>query len=855
MSIIPGAPLPIPPLYNIAPELLITGALRNHTVYITGSVSGEIGRHDWTGHSIGQQSIPYLTQPQVGEYIFIHQCKTGGGPETCSHKSNGFSHRVVAEPTPLPIPSVTVPMHTCADGIGLANLVPGARVYAYLRPENQLVLDEVIKSSTTGYYHLKDGVTYTAGSTLEIWQSTKRQDGPHLNPPSVIDQSPPYTNPLDPVKYYLPALCMNSVHFDNMLNGASVNFNAPECWWTGTFHSKDPSQRAYTLTPACANVNVWTKPGRFEAWQSFPRCDLKSEVVGVDIQEMDPVIPLSIAVPTLDYFCTGTVSLTLYAEVFFAPELLRVERYVGDELDDAFWWPIKEQGYITLEIPQEWTQPDPRGAVSLDFKLAVDTTDSECQKRVTAKYYSDVYGHRLPLDVSEKGRSAPSPRLYPDTVYSCTRFLILNNAFIGSEVQIRGEGDSIHSPWTTIRDKSQVIYLYDQDLKPNSNVRAFVRGCGANKNSEAIKVIALKDRLPQPTLEPLRPGETEIVAGGLVFGARLEVWISPDGQQPTTHDQENRRWAPEYEATSSSLLLKLNFPLKRGWKVNVIQTLCSEAQSTLNDLSTYATVTPATLSISVQSNQPPLKKGQQYGIYIHAVDSQKPSVRNSPRFAPVTLDAGVSGSFSFGSYQSFYVAPSSPLTRVTGTVPANDYHEAASFSIALTAADPTSISLTLQTEGTTFSTFLLLTVDPRNPICTYTLSSIEYSAAPDWTNGRTYTVDGASRPSPRGTLFVANLELPMPAGGAQARKLGAAGKATYSISGPGECAGKSLTDVYFSFDGFIGDARTSGKFCVKWSAAFSYVNSGDGVSLVRKWAFGTQTPPETLNPGMGMRDC
>ncbi|KAK3987389.1 hypothetical protein QBC44DRAFT_360882 [Cladorrhinum sp. PSN332] len=855
MSILPGAPLPILPIYNIAPELLITGALRNHTVFITGSVSGEIGRHDWTSYSAGQQSIPFLAPPQVGEYIFIHQCKTGGGPETCSHKSNGFNYQVLPEPAPLPIPSVTIPMHTCADGIGLANLIPGARLRAYLQPQNQLVLDQVIKSSTTGYYHLKDGITYTGGSTLDIWQTTKRQDGRHLDPPSIIDHSPPYTNPLDSVKFNLPVLCMNSVHLDNMLNGATVVFNAPECRVSGTFKSADPTQRAYTLTPACANVDLWTKPGRFDVYQSFPRCDLKSEVVGVDIRDVDSVLPLSIATPTLDRFCTGTTSLTLRLEqVFFTPELLRVERYVGDQLDDAFWWPVTETGEITLEIPYPWTQPDSRGPVSLDFLMALDTTDSVCQKKVTAKYYSEFSGHRLPLDVSEKGANAPAPRLYPDTVFSCSRILVLGNGYVGSEVQIQDTEGTAYSNWVTVRDKSQMLHLF-QDLKPNSVARALVRGCGAGKESNAIKVIPLTNRLPQPLLEPLRPGDTEIVASNLVFGAKLEIWISEKGNQPSIYDAQNRRWAPQYQATSTSLILKLNLPLKRDWKVNVIQTLCSDAQSTPNTLSTYSTVTPATLSITVESNTPPLKKGQQYGIHIHAVDSQKPNIKNSPRFNQITLDAGVSSPFSFGSYQSFFVPPSSPLTRVTGTIPGNEYHHPASFTIALTRADPTSISLTLAAEGTQFSTFLLLTVDPLNPICTYTLSSVVYTVRPDWTGGREYTISGSPTSSPRGTIFVANQELPMPQGTPRERNLRASAKAVYDITGPGQCSGLKLQDVGFSFDGFIGDARESGKFCVKWSAAFSYVNSGDGVSMVRRWAWGVKTPPELESPGAGMRDC
>ncbi|KAK4159506.1 hypothetical protein QBC43DRAFT_373750 [Cladorrhinum sp. PSN259] len=857
MSILPGAPLPIPPIYNIAPELLITGALRNHTVYITGSVSGGLSRYDWTSHSAGQQSIPFINSPQVGEYIFVHQCKTGGGPETCSHKSNGFNYQVLPEPTPLPMPSVTIPMHTCADGIGLADLVPGARIRAYLKPQGQLVLDEIIKSSTTGYYHLKDGITYTGGSTLDIWQTTKRQDGRHLDPPSIIDKSPPYTNPLDQIKYNLPALCMNSVHLDNMLNGATISFNAPECWRQGTFHNSDPTQRAYTLTPACENVDLWTKPGRFEAYQSFPRCDLKSEPVGVDIKDMDSSFPLSIATPTLERFCTGTTSLTINLyQLFFTPELLRVERYVGDQLDDAFWWPVTEAGEITLEIPAEWTQPDPRGPVSLDFQMALDSTDSECQKRVEAKYYSEFYGHRLPLDVSEKGAIAPPPKLYPDTVYSCSRILVLGNGYVGSEVQIQDSQGTMYSSWITVRDKSQVIRLF-RDLKPNSVARALVRGCGVTKKeSNPIKVIPLVGRLPQPVLEPLRPGDTEIVASGLVVGAKLAIWISEDsGGQPSIYNAENTRWAPEYEATSTSHALKLNVPLKSNWKANVIQTLCSEAQSTLNTLSTYTTVTRATLSITVESNPPPLKKGQQYGIHIHAVDSGRPNIKNSPRFGQVTLDAGVSGSFAFGSYQSFLVPASSPLTQVTGSVPANEYHEAASFRIALTKADPTAISLTLATEGTQFSTFLLLTVDPQNPICTYTLSKVEYTVTPDWTGGQTYTKSGGPTPSPRGTIYVAGVELPMPQGSPRERKLQARAKATYDISGPGKCSGLKLEDVYFGFDGFIGDARESGKFCVKWSAAFRYVDSGDGVSMVRQWVWGTQAPPEALSPGLGMRDC
>lgn len=843
MSVLPGAPLPFNPIYNIAPELLITGALRGHTIFVTGSQSGELFKYDYTGSSIGQQSIPMINSPRPGEYIVVHQCETGGDISTCSHQSNSLNNQVLSEPNPLPVPIVTNPMHSCADGIGLSNLIPGARVFARLHPQNEMVLDEQVKSRTSGYYHLKDGIEFSPGSTLEIWQSTKEQESPHLDPFSTVLVTP-YTNPLDEVKFWLPALCANSITLDNMLNGASVTVYAPECEWTGTFSSDDPARRSYTITPACPKIDLWTKPGRFAVYQTFSRCDLKSPVSNANIEDIPVTLTvLDVPIPRLNLVCSGTTTISvLVNQLLYPPALMKITRYVGDEVDDAFWWPIQSAGEITLDLPYPWTQPDTRGPVSFDFILALDTKSSPCQDVLSTKSYSEFIGHRLSLDTSEKASAANPPTLYPNTVYECGKVLQLRNGYIGSEVQVQDTNGAVYSDWITVKEKLQQLDLF-RSLTADTVVIAIVRGCGSKRDSNTIKVVRLQE-LQQPRLEAPRPGDTQIVASEIAPGATVSVFIDDGQNGPSRFNSEGQLWGADQVSSSETISFRLRAPLKGGYKVNLVQALCSKKSP--NEPAQYTTVNRATLAVTVDSNPPPLKKDQQYGIHVHAVDAGKPWIKDDPRLGKVTLDT-VSGQFSLGSYLQIFVPRNSPLTKLEGQVLATEYNEAAYFSIALTGAAPSSIEVNLVAFGNGFRTFLFPTQADPNPVCTYSLSSIHFIVSPDW-SGNSLQAEG----SLIGAQFVTSVAVPFPTGGGE-RSMAISAKATYVTS---QCdIVTTIEDVPFFFNGYIGDSRTSGSICIKWNVGFRYIPSGDDINMVRKWDLDSSSGIALANPGFSQPTC
>jgi hypothetical protein len=471
----------------------------------------------------------------VGEIVTAAQ-KTGDGVSD----SPQLSTTVIDVPNPLPSPVYDSDLVTCGSRVQFAGLIPGARVIMKINGA------DVVNTTVS---QLREVVPLLPGTSLSsgtIAQLSQRIDGTGLTSPVVPSlkvEDAPSGRLLPAPLLAQPLVCGKSfIDFVNTVPGADLEVNNE-----GIIYSLLNVRSAYR-----GNFTPSLRSGKLTAKQTMSKCEKDGEAIVLTVAPAPPPGP-----PKIVSSVCSQIQLIGFEGLVPGAILTLIVRTI-DPLTPTIYSEVVVGDY-GISSESEDIPFDPS-------QLANPPVGKKNLLTAHMQLCNTVGPYATPVELYSGG-PAPTPR-FAEPLFECSRFLIIENATVGSQLQAfsSSSGQPISDP-VIAKSKRPILRTY-LPLQMGDKIKVEQRGCDANFDVGPEPVNDLPVPFPVPEIvAPVRPGATTVTTKNCVIGATLYLIVNG-----------SKRTAIEVTAPTISISTG-TAGLVEGDKLWAVQALCDRLSS------------------------------------------------------------------------------------------------------------------------------------------------------------------------------------------------------------------------------------------------------------------------------------